>query len=131
MSEETSMRIAGLQVKLNQKLGPEYISQRQGPKGGPKLTYAEGWKVINLANEIFGFNGWCSNVINVTTDFADRNESGRYSVGVTAIVRVTLREGAYHEDIGYGLAENSSSKGQALDKVSFPRELCVTAANLV
>lgn len=117
------MRIAALQVKLNQKLGPEYISQRQGPKGGPKLTYAEGWKVINLANEVFGFNGWSSNVVNVTTDFADRNESGRYNVGVTAIVRVTLREGVYHEDIGYGLAENSSSKGQALDKVSLPRIL--------
>lgn len=116
MSEETAMRIAGLQVKLDQKLGPEYISQRQGPRGGPKLTYAEGWKIINLANEVFGFNGWSSNLINVTTDFVDRNESGRYSVGVTAVVRVTLKEGVYHEDIGYGTAENSPSKGQALDK---------------
>lgn len=118
MSEETAMKIAALQVKLNQKLGPEYISQRQGPRGGPKLTYAEGWKIINLANEVFGFNGWCSNLVNVTTDFVDRNESGRYNVGVTAVVRVTLREGVYHEDVGYGMADNSPSKGQALDKVS-------------
>ncbi|KAF9446011.1 Rad52/22 double-strand break repair protein [Macrolepiota fuliginosa MF-IS2] len=116
MSEETAMKIAALQVKLNQKLGPEYISQRQGPRGGPKLTYAEGWKIINLANEVFGFNGWSSNLVNVTTDFVDRNESGRYNVGVTAVVRVTLRDGVYHEDVGYGMAENSSSKGQALDK---------------
>lgn len=42
LSEETAKRIATLQAKLNKKLGPEYISQRPGPGGGPKLTYAEG-----------------------------------------------------------------------------------------
>lgn len=116
ISEETAMRIAALQVKLNQKLGPEYISQRPGPKGAQKLTYAEGWKIINLANEVFGFSGWSSSVVSVTTDFADRTESGRFNVGVTAVVRVTLREGAYHEDLGYGTIDNSPNKGQAFDK---------------
>ncbi|KAG6864996.1 hypothetical protein C0991_005731 [Blastosporella zonata] len=117
LSEATTLKIAALQAKLNQKLGPEYISQRPGPGGGPKLTYAEGWKIINLANEVFGFNGWSSNVISLTTDFNDFNEeSRRYNVGVTAIVRVTLRDGVYHEDIGYGMLENSKSKGAALDK---------------
>lgn len=117
-SEATAMKIARLQAKLDQKLGPEYISQRPGPAGGPKLTYAEGWKIINLANEIFGFNGWCSNIVSLTTDFIDFNEeSKRYNVGVTAIVRVTLREGAFHEDVGYGTLENAKSKASALDKV--------------
>lgn len=117
-SEETAVRIATIQAKLNQKLGPEFISQRPGPGGGPKLTYAEGWKIINLANEVFGFNGWSSSVVNITTDFMDYSEeSRRYNVGVTAIVRVTLRDGVYHEDVGYGLLENSRSKGAALDKV--------------
>ncbi|KAH7887038.1 hypothetical protein F5I97DRAFT_1808234, partial [Phlebopus sp. FC_14] len=117
MSEETAIKIATLQAKLNKKLGPEYISQRPGPGGGPKLTYAEGWKIINLANEVFGFNGWSSNIINLTTDFIDcSEESRRYNVGVTAIVRVTLRDGVYHEDVGYGMLENSKSKAAALDK---------------
>ncbi|KAF8068738.1 hypothetical protein FPV67DRAFT_1087668 [Lyophyllum atratum] len=117
LSEATTLKIAALQAKLNQKLGPEYISQRPGPGGGPKLTYAEGWKIINLANEVFGFNGWSSNVVSLTTDFIDYNEeSRRYNVGTTAIIRVTLRDGVYHEDIGYGLLENSKSKGAALDK---------------
>ncbi|KAG6895082.1 hypothetical protein C0992_003216 [Termitomyces sp. T32_za158] len=117
LSEATAMRIAALQAKLNQKLGPEYISQRPGPGGGPKLTYAEGWKIINLANEVFGFNGWSSNIVNITTDFIDYNEeSKRYNVGATAIIRVTLRDGVFHEDIGYGMLENSKSKGAALDK---------------
>ncbi|KAH9922507.1 recombination protein Rad52 [Fomitopsis serialis] len=117
LSDESAKKIATLQAKLNRKLGPEYISQRPGPGGGPKLTYAEGWKIINLANEVFGFNGWSSSVINLTTDFIDQNEqSQRYSVGVTAVVRITLRDGAFHEDVGYGLLENSKSKGAALDK---------------
>ena len=54
-------------------------------------------------------------------DFIDFNEeSRRFNVGVTAIVRVTLRDGAFHEDVGYGLLENSKSKGAALDKVCHP-----------
>lgn len=122
LSQESAKKIAELQAKLNRKLGPEYISQRPGPGGGPKLTYAEGWKIINLANEVFGFNGWSSNVVSLTTDFIDHNEqSQRYTVGVTAIVRVTLRDGVYHEDVGYGMLENSRSKGGALDKVRCPR----------
>lgn len=121
ISDATTIKINALQAKLNQKLGPEYISQRPGPGGG-KLTYAEGWKIINLANEVFGFNGWSSNVVNLTTDYIDfSEESKKFNVGVTAIVRVTLRDGVFHEDIGYGILENSKSKGAALDKVScFP-----------
>ncbi|CDO70385.1 hypothetical protein BN946_scf184999.g25 [Trametes cinnabarina] len=117
ISEESARKIASMQAKLDKKLGPEYISQRPGPGGGPKLTYAEGWKIINLANEVFGFNGWSSHVVSITTDFVDYSEeTRRYNVGVTAIVRVTLRDGVFHEDVGYGLLENSKSKGAALDK---------------
>jgi DNA repair and recombination protein RAD52 len=118
LSEESAVKVATLQAKLNKQLGPEYISTRPGPSGGPKLTYAEGWKIINLANEVFGFNGWSTSIINLATDFVDFNEeSRRYSIGVTAIIRVTLRDGVFHEDVGYGLLENSKSKGMALDKV--------------
>lgn len=118
LTDDTAIKIATLQAKLNKKLGPEYISQRPGPGGGPKLTYAEGWKIINLANEVFGFNGWSSSIVNMTIDYMDCNEEGkRYNVGVSCIVRVTLSCGVYHEDVGYGAAENVKSKAQAIDKV--------------
>ncbi|OAX33186.1 hypothetical protein K503DRAFT_851969 [Rhizopogon vinicolor AM-OR11-026] len=117
MTKDTAIKIATLQAKLNKKLGPEYISQRPGPGGGPKLTYAEGWKIINLANEVFGFNGWSSSIVNMTVDYMDCNEeTKRYNVGVSCIVRVTLSCGVYHEDVGYGAAENVKSKAQAIDK---------------
>jgi DNA repair and recombination protein RAD52 len=118
ISDDTAIKIATLQAKLNKKLGPEYISQRPGPGGGPKLTYAEGWKIINIANEVFGFNGWSSQIVNMTTDYMDYNEeSKRCNVGISCIVRVTLRCGVFHEDVGYGTAENAKGKAQAIDKV--------------
>lgn len=50
-----------IEKALRQKLGPSFISQRIGP-GGQKLAYIEGWRIISLANEIFGFNGWSHSV---------------------------------------------------------------------
>ncbi|OAJ40190.1 hypothetical protein BDEG_23954 [Batrachochytrium dendrobatidis JEL423] len=99
---------------LAMKLGPEFMSHRSGP-GGSKLTYLEGWKSINLANDIFGFDGWSSSVIDQTVDFLD-NDNGKYSLGVSAIVRVTLKDGTFHEDVGYGSIENSRSKIAAFEK---------------
>jgi len=37
------------------------ISTRHGP-GGQKLAYVEGWRLLSLANEVFGFNGWSHSV---------------------------------------------------------------------
>jgi DNA repair and recombination protein RAD52 len=64
----TAQEIATLQAKLDQKLGPEYISDRPGA-GGIKVHYLESWKCINLANEIFGFNGWSSSIQNIAVDY--------------------------------------------------------------
>ena len=65
----SATRLATLQCKLNQRLGPEYLSQRPGPGGGPKLKYIEGWKVVDLANEVFGFNGWSTSVTSLDIDY--------------------------------------------------------------
>lgn len=116
---DLSQNTALVQAKLNRRLGPEYLSQRPAPGGGPKLTYVEGWKIVSLANEVFGYNGWSSSVTRVEMDFMDVDpESKRICVGVTAVVKVTLRDGSFHEDVGYGTADNVKSKGAALDKVS-------------
>lgn len=57
-----------LQNRLEKQLGPEYISTRPGP-GGTKLSYLEAYSAINLANEVFGFNGWSSTVKETVVDF--------------------------------------------------------------
>ncbi|CAO3695392.1 unnamed protein product [Rhizopus microsporus] len=110
----TEEEIKLISEKLQQSLGPEFLTQRPGPSG--QLTYIEGKTAINLANEIFGFNGWTSEIKDTTVDFADVLENGRVNLGVSVTVRVSLKDGTFHEDIGYGSAENSKSKAIAFEK---------------
>lgn len=104
-----------VQRRLSQNLGPEFVSHRPAP-GGARVTYLEGWKAINLANDTFGFNGWSSEIRSLTVDYCDELAGGRLSVGVSCTVRVTLKDGSYHEDVGFGHIENAKSKYMAFDK---------------
>ena len=63
---------------------------------GGQVAYLEGWRAFSYANEIFGFNGWSSEILNFTTDFMDV-EQGRISVGVSCTVRVSLKDGTFHD----------------------------------
>ncbi|EEB07005.2 DNA recombination protein Rad22 [Schizosaccharomyces japonicus yFS275] len=105
-----------LRSSLSRKLGPEYVSRRAGP-GGFSVSYLESWKAIELANEIFGFNGWSSSIRSMNVDFMDENkDNGRVSMGLSVVIRVTLRDGSYHEDIGYGSIDNCRGKASAFEK---------------
>ncbi|EEA27895.1 DNA repair protein rad52 [Talaromyces marneffei ATCC 18224] len=116
ISEYTAREVATLQSRLDKQLGPEYISSRSGPSG-QKVHYLAAEKCINLANEVFGFNGWSSSIQNIQIDFVDENPTtGKISLGLSVIVRVTLRDGTYHEDIGYGHIENCKGKAAAFEK---------------
>ncbi|KAI9729914.1 MAG: DNA repair protein rad52 [Claussenomyces sp. TS43310] len=116
ISEYTAQEIATLQSRLSKKLGPEYISSRAGPSG-QKVHYVTAEKCIQLANEVFGFNGWSSSIIQLQVDFVDENPSTmKVSLGLSVIVRVTLRDGTFHEDIGYGHSENCKGKAAAFEK---------------
>ncbi len=107
-------QIATFQSRLEKKLGPEYIDSRPG-QGGKKMGYIPSYKVIELANEVFGFNGWSSAIKDVQVDFVDE-KNGKYSLGLSVVMRVTLKDGTFHEDIGYGHVENYSGKALAFEK---------------
>ncbi len=116
MSEYTAQEIATLQSRLEKQLGPEYISSRSGPSG-QKVHYITAEKCIALANDVFGFNGWSSGIQNIQVDFVEENpQTLKVSLGLSVIVRVTLRDGTYHEDIGYGHIENCKGKAAAFEK---------------
>ncbi|XP_071407335.1 DNA repair protein RAD52 homolog isoform X1 [Pithys albifrons albifrons] len=110
----TASEYQAIQHALRQRLGPDYISSRQAG-GGQKVCYIEGHKVISLANEMFGFNGWAHSVTQQNVDFVDLN-NGRFYVGVSAFVKVQLKDGSYHEDVGYGVSEGLKSKALSLEK---------------
>ncbi|RPA81830.1 hypothetical protein BJ508DRAFT_414541 [Ascobolus immersus RN42] len=105
-----------VQKQLQLRLGPQHISSRIGPNG-QKLHYLSTEKSITLANEIFGFNGWSSSIANTQVDFVDIHpESGKVSIGLSVVLRVTLRDGTFHEDVGYGHIENCKGKALAFEK---------------
>ncbi|XP_018585372.1 DNA repair protein RAD52 homolog [Scleropages formosus] len=103
-----------VQDALRRNLGPEYISTRAAG-GGQKVCYIEGHKVISLANEMFGYNGWSHSISQQTVDFVDLI-NGKFYVGVSAFVKVQLKDGSYHEDVGYGISEGLKSKAMSLEK---------------
>ncbi|KAI9666858.1 MAG: DNA repair protein rad52 [Trizodia sp. TS-e1964] len=95
ISEYTPKEAAVIQASLEKQLGPEYLTSRPGA-GGQKIHYITGEKCIQLANEIFGFNGWSSSIQTVQVDFVDEAVTGK--------------------DIGYGSIENTKGKAAAFEK---------------
>lgn len=110
----TTTESAKIAHNLQKKLGPELISYRTG-YGQMKLSYIEGWMAISLANKIFGFNGWSSKIKSMIIEYNDKTERG-YSIGITAIVTITLKDGTKKEDVGFGSAENQKMQGLAMEK---------------
>ncbi|XP_036006695.1 DNA repair protein RAD52 homolog isoform X2 [Fundulus heteroclitus] len=110
----TAEEYQAVQNALQQRLGPEYISTRLAG-GGQKVCYIEGHRVISLANEMFGYNGWSHSISQQNVDFVDLI-NGKFYVGVSAFVKVQLKDGAFHEDVGYGVSEGMRSKALALEK---------------
>ncbi|KAJ1969631.1 DNA repair protein rad52 [Dispira parvispora] len=114
-SRFTTEECHGIQKALQSPLPPEYLSTRAA-FGGNRLTYIEGWRAIAIANEVFGFNGWSSEIIGTTIDFCDIGPDNRYTVGLSCTIRVSLKDGTHHDDVGYGSAENAKTKAAAFEK---------------
>lgn len=99
---------------LNKKLAPEYISYRQG-FNRIMVPYVEGWTVISLANQIFGFDGWSSQIVKMDVDYCDVSDS-KWNIGISCIVRISLKDGTHKEDVGFGSSENQRRKSEAFEK---------------
>ncbi|KAK8801036.1 hypothetical protein WA588_001864 [Blastocystis sp. NMH] len=69
---------------------------------------------IDLANELFHFNGWSDRIMSLNVDYSEQ-ELSLWCVGVTAIVRVTLKDGSYHENVGFAESRNEN-KGVAIQE---------------
>ncbi|KAJ7746682.1 Rad52 22 double-strand break repair protein [Mycena metata] len=107
LSHSTYEHINLLQTKLDQHLGPEFILQRPTPSGVGKISYAKGWRIINIANDVF---------VSLRVDNIDYNNNTKlYIIASSAIIRITLHDGVLHGDIGYAFVENVS-KGTALEQ---------------
>eukprot|EP01138_Halocafeteria_seosinensis_P008046 gb/GECG01008222.1/.p1 GENE.gb/GECG01008222.1/~~gb/GECG01008222.1/.p1 ORF type:complete len:350 (+),score=70.57 gb/GECG01008222.1/:1-1050(+) len=84
--------------------------------GGKQVAYVANDIVISKANEIFGYNGWKCEIKGIFTDFSEQNKNGAWNIGISAHMRVTLSDGAFHEDIGWGACENVRNREKAIEK---------------
>ncbi|ODV90592.1 hypothetical protein CANCADRAFT_24941, partial [Tortispora caseinolytica NRRL Y-17796] len=77
--------------------------------------YLEVGNSFRLANDIFGFDGWSSQILQLSTEHVEQVKSN-YIIVSTAVVRIILRDGTTREDTGVGICENVRSFGTAFDK---------------
>ncbi|CEG45433.1 dna repair and recombination protein [Plasmopara halstedii] len=99
---------------LHQKLGKDSIARRPGP-GGRKLIYIESCKAIELANRAFGFNGWSCRIVECQEEYKEK-KGDRWSIAYSSLVRIELKDGTSHEDVGFGTSDGQRDLGAALEQ---------------
>ncbi|KAJ3429509.1 DNA repair protein rad52 [Anaeramoeba flamelloides] len=113
LQEFTEKEHSGIQKQLSQPIAKEHLSKRPG--GGGTFDYVCAWIVIDLANRVFGFNGWSSQIISVNQDHFGQTREGKFEVAVSALVRVTLKDGSFREGFGFGASSGMKNKFLCLE----------------
>lgn len=79
---------------LNAPLSREYVKGRK--QGGREVSYIEGWKAIEEANRIFGFDGWTRETVDIKCVSENERTIGQQDnkgFGVTYIIKVRVMVG--------------------------------------
>lgn len=108
------MKIGTLQAKLEQ-----YLSTRQTRRIRNWNNDLPFYRLLSIANESFGHDGWSTELIDISIlehDIQLNDDSESHFVQVESTVRITLKDGTYHEAIGSGRADNLPSKFMAFQK---------------
>ncbi|CAI5745679.1 unnamed protein product [Peronospora destructor] len=92
-----------------------------GP-GGRNLRYRESCKVIELANRAFGFNGWSCHIVECKEEFKEK-KGDRWSIAYSSLVRIELKDGMSHEDVGFGSSDGQRDLGAALEQAKKARSI--------
>jgi DNA repair and recombination protein RAD52 len=106
---------ARIQQALCTALPRECTAQRPAPGGG-KVVYVEGHNTFNFANDIFGFNGWSCHISNLQQEYCEKDQRGKWVASASCVVKVVLRDGTSHMDVGCGVAEGMRSRHEAIKK---------------
>ncbi|PYH83768.1 recombination protein Rad52 [Aspergillus uvarum CBS 121591] len=79
-----------MRAKLDGQLGAEFIRERPGP-GGQKLQYVSEADVIRIMNDVFGFDGYSTAVLDVPSPWpVNEISDGKWEVMAMARVRITV-----------------------------------------
>lgn len=104
-----SVRAIGRLCYGLEKLQSENVGKRFFASTGHQKLATKA--VVLLANNVFGFNGWSSEVILCDIDSEDfDDENMKHSVSVQVLVRVTLKGGIIIEEVGRSTVSNMPRK---------------------
>jgi DNA repair and recombination protein RAD52 len=96
----TPEQVAALQAPLSRS----HVRQRS--QAGRNLSYLEGWKVIEEANRIFGFDAWDRETLDLRELGEPRQVGDKWRVAYMARVRITVRSAGTlairRDGCGYG-----------------------------
>lgn len=108
---------AQLTKEMDEKIPRDCVSERAGGSGR-KLSYLEGWYVIDRLNKVFGQGNWAydSTVSLLHVGTAETRNGTVHSVHYSAKVRLVVTIGSTpteFSDYGYGDGTDSNSPGKA------------------
>lgn len=89
-------------MKLRNPIHPTQLYKRPGP-GGRSLTYATTEQIISNMNEVFGHDGWSSEIRESKKEHL-KIEGGKAEVVWSCIVRVHIPN-SFHDGIGTGIGQ--------------------------
>ena len=104
---------------MSLSLGKEFVSSRPGP-GGRSLSYIQAVDLIRIANHVFGFDGWKSEITIMKDSFDENKSTSMWMVSAVVTMKVSLLrfEQSSREDVGFGSMGpvNIKDKAQAYEK---------------
>ena len=105
---------------LSAPLDRNQVKTRQ--QAGQKLSYVEGWYCIDKANQIFGFDQWTRETVELRCVYErevekNKRDSGstytQFQVSYVARVRIAVADGVIREGTGAGHGQDNTSFGGA------------------
>ena len=103
--------------ELNKDFPRDWVKKRKA--GRDEVSYVEGWRVIDRANQIFGFDGWSFEVVEqqLVSERAveKKGDRGTYT-NLVVMVRAKVRVyalGVHREDVGFCVGQASESNADA------------------
>lgn len=124
-----------MELELDADIPRDVVSQRDGG-GGRKLSYLEGWYVIDRLNKIFGPLNWAKEVLDVrqVVNTTSKGEFPAYLVKVRLSILLTDAKGTQSvvvkEAYGYGADKSSQNAHELAIKEAVTDGLKVAAKDL-
>jgi DNA repair and recombination protein RAD52 len=97
-------------TELAKPLNPANVKP---PAPGKYGEYIEGWRVIDEANRIFGFDGWSRETVEMS-ELCRAERDGKWYVSFVAKARITAG-GITREGTGCGSGDGMKSLGDAIE----------------